>query len=69
MRQAPEDVPEAVEVYEESFFHEGVEYNSKKSSLKELQAFCREYEVKTTGSKKQLLERLATAVREDRLTK
>ncbi|CAE7946879.1 GIP, partial [Symbiodinium sp. KB8] len=35
---------------------QGVEYNSKKSSLKELQAFCREYEVKTTGSKKQLLE-------------
>ncbi|OLP88290.1 Copia protein [Symbiodinium microadriaticum] len=69
MQQAPEDVPEAVEVFEESFFHEGVEYNAKKSSLKELQALCREYEVKTTGSKKQLLKRLATAVREDRLTK
>ena len=56
--QAPEDLPEVVEVQEESFYHEGVEYTAKKSSLKELQTLCRE---------KQLLKRLATAVREDRL--
>ena len=66
-RQAREDLPEVVEVQEESFYHEGVEYTAKESSLKELRALCREYGVKTTGSKKQLLKRLATAVGEDRL--
>ena len=59
-QEAPQEV---VEVLEESFFYEGVEYTAKKSSLKELQALCREHGVKTTGSKKQLLKRLATAVR------
>ena len=62
--QAP---AEMVEVKEYSFYHEGVEYNATKSSLKELQALCREYQLKTQGSKKQLLSRLATAVREERL--
>ena len=62
--QAP---AEMVEVKEDSFYHEGVEYNATKSSLKELQALCREYQLKTQGSKKQLLSRLATAVREERL--
>ena len=56
-----------IEVQEDSFYHEGVEYNAVKSSLKELQALCREYQLKTQGSKKQLLSRLATAVREERL--
>ncbi|CAE7216862.1 GIP [Symbiodinium sp. CCMP2592] len=66
--QADQEAPqEVVEVLEESFYHEGVEYTAEKSSLKELQALCREYGVKTTGSKKQLLRRLATAVREERL--
>ncbi|CAE7331272.1 RE1 [Symbiodinium sp. CCMP2592] len=66
--QADQEAPqEVVEVLEESFYHEGVEYTAQKSSLKELQALCREYGVKTTGSKKQLLRRLATAVREERL--
>ncbi|CAE7812347.1 GIP [Symbiodinium sp. CCMP2592] len=64
-QEAPQEV---VEVLEESFYHEGVEYTAQKSSLKELQALCREYRVKTTGSKKQLLKRLATAVREERLS-
>ncbi|CAE7356333.1 GIP [Symbiodinium sp. CCMP2592] len=71
MREAPADQEapqEVVEVLEESFYHEGVEYTAQKSSLKELQALCREYRVKTTGSKKQLLKRLATAVREERLS-
>ena len=63
-QQAPEEM---VVVVEDSFFHDGFEYNEKKSSLKELQALCREYQLKTTGSKKQLLRRLATAVREERL--
>ena len=68
MREATEEPPqEVVEVTEESFFYEGVEYSAKKSSLKELQALCREFGAKTTGSKKQLLKRLATATREDRL--
>ena len=62
--QAP---AEMIEVREDSFYHEGVEYNAAKSSLKELQALCREYQLKTQGSKKQLLSRLATAVREERL--
>ena len=62
--QAP---AEMIEVREDSFYHEGVEYNAVKSSLKELQALCREYQLKTQGSKKQLLSRLATAVREERL--
>ena len=62
--QAP---AEMVEVKEDSFYHEGVEYNATRSSLKELQALCREYQLKTQGSKKQLLSRLATAVREERL--
>ncbi|CAE7532955.1 GIP [Symbiodinium sp. CCMP2592] len=67
--QADQEAPqEVVEVLEESFYHEGVEYTAQKSSLKELQALCREYRVKTTGSKKQLLKRLATAVREERLS-
>ena len=52
-QEAPQEV---VEVLEESFFYEGVEYTAKKSSLKELQALCREHGVKTTGSKKQLLK-------------
>ncbi|CAE7725595.1 GIP [Symbiodinium sp. CCMP2592] len=66
--QADQEAPqEVVEVLEESFYHEGVEYTAQRSSLKELQALCREYGVKTTGSKKQLLKRLATAVREERL--
>ncbi len=65
--QAPEDLPEVAEAQEESFYHEGVEYTAKESSLKELRAVCREYGVKTTGSKKQLLKRLVTAVREDKL--
>ena len=56
-----------LKVREDSFYHEGVEYNAVKSSLKELQALCREYQLKTQGSKKQLLSRLATAVREERL--
>ncbi|CAE7784066.1 GIP [Symbiodinium sp. CCMP2592] len=71
MREAQEDQEapqEVVEVLEESFHHEGVEYTAQRSSLKELQALCREYGVKTTGSKKQLLKRLATAVREERLS-
>ena len=38
--QAP---AEMIEVREDSFYHEGVEYNAVKSSLKELQALCREY--------------------------
>ena len=62
--QAP---AEMIEVRENSFYHEGVEYNAAESSLKELQALCREYQLKTQGSKKQLLSRLATAVREERL--
>ncbi|CAE7229693.1 GIP [Symbiodinium sp. CCMP2592] len=67
--QADQEAPqEVVEVLEESFYHEGVEYTAQRSSLKELQALCREYGVKTTGSKKQLLKRLATAVREERLS-
>ncbi|CAE7586204.1 GIP [Symbiodinium sp. CCMP2592] len=67
--QADQEAPqEVVEVLEEIFYHEGVEYTAQKSSLKELQALCREYRVKTTGSKKQLLKRLATAVREERLS-
>ncbi|CAE7197782.1 GIP [Symbiodinium sp. CCMP2592] len=67
--QADQEAPqEVVEVLEESFYHEGVEYTAQRSSLKELQALCREYGVKTTGSKKQLLKRLVTAVREERLS-
>ena len=62
--QAP---AEMIEVREDSFYHEGVEYNAVKSSLKELQALRREYQLKKQGSKKQLLSRLATAVREERL--
>ena len=57
--QAP---AEMVDVKEDSFYHEGVEYSAARSSLKELQALCREYQLKTQGSKKQLLSRLATAV-------
>ena len=38
--QAPEDLPEVVEVQEESFYHEGVEYTQRRAALKNYKHFA-----------------------------
>ena len=38
--EAPEDLPEVVEVQEESFYHEGVEYTQRRAALKNYKHFA-----------------------------